>query len=352
MNYPIKYQFAKDQNEKVININDLENTPEIRKKQYFCFSCNQPVTPVLGKTRQKHFRHLVSGVCSVETYLHNLSKRLFYQIYSQCLENNLSFDIELSRKEICVTCEDLDITCDLGKTPVRFSLTDYFPLIFLEQPCDGFIPDVLLLNENGEKIFIEFAVTHESTEEKLLYGNRVIEFDVSNEKSLQPIMDRLLSQTNPQIKFENFKSPKPQKVMRTQCNKKFLFFMLKNDGSAYILQDTPKKYRYRLNRGDISYSKLVTEFKYSIDTTYVNEVIDAHNEGCLIKNCFLCRYHAKNEFRDIEDPPIFCKFLKKTIKSTYAVSCQYYRPDSEVFKTYIVTDFWELNSDNEIQNPF
>lgn len=338
--YSIKCQYAKDENNKVINVFDLHRAPDIRKKSFFCFSCNQQVVPVLGDVRQKHFRHLsTNDYCSFETYLHNLSKQLFFEVYSQCLETNTSFDIELQQNVICNSCkEDLDISCPVESQLVKFSVTRYFSKIYLEHYCDGYIPDVLLTNEKGEKLFIEFAVTHFSSCEKVKSGVRIIELFIFDETSLRPIYDRLFSQADLSINFMNFVQPETHIVKKNNCNKKFYFFMLKTDGSAYILEGSVNKYRYQLAKCEIAYSKRIAVEYRDFLYAYRENLISAYRQNLLVKNCFLCRYHAINNLSDayylVDDTewgPIFCKFLRKVFTSTFAVTCQYYRPDPKVF---------------------
>ena len=224
MQHNIKYQYAKDSNGNVINVFNLENTPEIRDKSYTCFSCNKSVIPVLGKVRQKHFRHLEAAECNGETYLHNLSKQLFFQVYKECLFTNSPFYIELNKPVKCIKCEkDLEVSCNLTDRFEKYSLTDYFSEIYLETHCDGFVPDVLLKNKNGEKIFIEFAVTHNATEEKIHCQNRIIEISIFDEESLTPILSRNLSQRSEQFKFYNFNPTEMVIEANPNCDKSFRF---------------------------------------------------------------------------------------------------------------------------------
>lgn len=225
MNLNVQYQYAIDENDIVINIQNLDRKPEVRLKRYYCLSCNKQLRPVLGDIRQKHFRHLHSNVCNNETYLHNLSKRLFFQIYSQCLETNTSFDIALNQKVECVACmANLDISCELEQKLKRYSLSSLFTKITLEKYCDGFIADVLLENEKEVELFIEFAVTHSVSVEKVSSGKRIIEISITDEKCLKSIYEKLFSESNPKCKFINFKSPEPKIVERTNCNSKKRFF--------------------------------------------------------------------------------------------------------------------------------
>ena len=336
MQHSIKYQYAMDDDGKVLNVCNLEDTSEVRKTSYTCISCNQSVVPVLGKVRQKHFRHIEALECNGETYLHNLSKQLFFQTYKQCLLKNIPFYIELFKPCKCIQCKkDFGITCAIKGKLEKFSLIEYFTDIYLETQCDGFIPDVLLLAKDGEKIFIEFAVTHRSTEEKINLKNRIIELSIIDETSLFPILSRNFSQTNEQIKFYNFNPSEVIIDSNPNCDNDFLFFVLKNNGAAQIKRLKPRILSKKINNGEIVFYKRISLEKSTIDKVYRKEVIDAYKSKKKIMNCFLCRYHALREIRINDSRPIFCKFIKRVFSSTQAISCEYFRPDPEVFAVYL-----------------
>ena len=339
MQHNIMYRYAMDNKGQVVDICNLADTSEVRKTSYTCISCNRSVVPVLGKVRQKHFRHIEALECNGETYLHNLSKRLFFQTYKQCLSENIPFYIELLKPCKCIQCEkDFGIICSIKGKLEKFSLIEYFTDVFLETQCDGFIPDVLLLGKDGEKIFIEFAVTHIASEEKINFQNRIIELTIIDEDSLLPILSRYFSQTNEQLEFYNFNPSEIIIESNPICENEFLFFVLKKNGAAQISLLKPRNLKQKLNNGNIVFYKRVSLEKSTIDKVYIKEVIDAFQSKKKVMNCFLCRYHALNKNRFYDSRPIFCKFLKQVFTSTYAVSCEYFRPDPKVFSVHLVEE--------------
>jgi len=80
----VKFLFAFDENQNLVNVNDLSKEQK-RKTKYTCIGCNSELVPALGEIKKKHFRHK-HIVCSGETYLHKLAKEVFYQTYNSCLE--------------------------------------------------------------------------------------------------------------------------------------------------------------------------------------------------------------------------------------------------------------------------
>ena len=328
----VKYQYATNSESDLVWIGDLPKTQEARNAIYICISCEKELLPVMGEKRQRHFRHVVAKGCSLETYLHKLGKELFFQRYQECLESGSPFEIELVTKRVCQTCEEeFNLSCSLKPGTIQYDLTKKFPLISLEQADEGFIPDLLLSNEQGEKIYIEIAVSHKASERKREAGARIIEIDVASEEDLAVIQDRKLSQSSEQVKFYNFRPQvKTCRINSLFCKENHYFFILKNDGAAFIMNGTVQKLRQRIGRGDVSFSKRVPCDGSGI---YIIAVEAAHHAKRLIRNCYLCRYHAENLYRKEGEGPIFCKFLKQKYTSTQAVRCEYYRSDPKVFPT-------------------
>ncbi|MEN6572362.1 MAG: hypothetical protein ABFD24_11005 [Anaerolineaceae bacterium] len=326
---PVKYQYALNSKGEILPISDLENTKETRRDIYRCISCEKLLRPVLGEVRQRHFRHIVEANCSPETYLHQLAKRLFAQVYRKCLETESPFYAGLYEKQVCTSCNaEFGITCELKPKYSTFDLTKLFPHLSIEIPDGDFIPDILLSNGKGINLYIEFVVSHASSEEKRSSGTRIIEIRLENESDLDPIINRVITQEDENIDFLNFKTP--TKLIETcpSCNKELFFFMLKKDGRAYILVDTISKYRKRLCNGDIAFSELMPQEDLSY---YAEEVEKAYHAKRKVFNCYLCRYHGENIYRNENEGPIYCRFLKKKYVSTQAANCEYYRPDPKVF---------------------
>jgi len=327
--FTVKYQYALNSKDEILNINALTKNDENRREIYRCISCEKSLRPVLGEVRKKHFRHVVEANCNPETYLHQLAKRLFFQVYTDCLETGSPFYIELYENWVCTSCSDeFGIRCELDPKLIKFDLVKLFPKISIETPDGIFIPDILLSNGNGEKLFIEFVVTHVSSEEKRNSGARIIELSLEDEDDLEPIRQRLITQTYFKAEFLNFKKISRTRCSFPSCNKKLFFFLLKTDGGAYVLNDTPKKYKLRLEKGDIAFSKVLPHGGPQI---YIDELEKAFHARKKIRNCFLCRYHGENIFRDDDEGPIYCKFLKQKYVSTRAVSCEFYRADPKTF---------------------
>lgn len=364
----IKYKFAYDSNQNIIDIQTLSK--ESKRDKFTCLGCGHEMVTVLGEKRVKHFRHKVIAEinCSPETYLHKLMKTKFYKIYQNCLENNKPFNIKILVYPICDFYEkDFLKTCQLGSyfdfhdkdfilqtyqlDPYKkeFDLTKFFKTIYMESREGSFIPDILLESNKKEKIFFEVAVTHASSQEKTNSNYRIIEFVADSEKDIEKIESCLLEESD-RIKFLNFVRIQKSGLCNGKCyygivpfaSEKLLYntFIVYENGRSAIVRQTldeinsllPKilhfEYVYlsRSEESDYLYSK-------KISSLYKSKVVEAFENGVKIKNCFLCRYHAINKSWD-RSGTIFCKFLKDTGGSNMAAECQYFRPDPQVFSQY------------------
>lgn len=340
----IKYRYAFDSIEqRIVDVEKLEQTQKSRKKTFTCLGCNKNLTPVMGQQRKKHFRHQVDTElsCSSETYLHKLAKTRFYEIYKQSVEENLEFNIEYEIDQICTRYKnDYLVSCNLGKKMDTFDLIKYFDKAYLEKPEGSFIPDILLVgrNKDSDKLFVEIVVEHKATLEKRRSGYRIVEIYIKSENDIELFDRRFLSETHG-TNFYNFKRKFKQDFCNGQCPEGLIpyssceveydFFVIYGSGKSILTRKTLSIFTRDLEKQDVSYHKTVL-VKNRRSESYIEMVIEAFNEELKIKNCFLCRYHALNRFNDGETP-VFCKFLKKSFNSNQAANCQSFKPDPQVF---------------------
>lgn len=337
----IKYRYAADNNEQIVDVFSLKRD-ETRNSTFWCLGCDNILVPVLGEKRSKHFRHKADTEvsCSLETYLHKLAKTKFYEIYQLCLKQSLPFKIEYQVDEICTGYKsDYSFLCERGKATKQFDLTKYFPFIQLEKKEGKFVPDVLLISNKKEKLFVELAVTHEATQEKIQSGYRIIELNISSEDDIKVIDQRHIIE-NQSAKFFKFKRqfeshfckgskcPKGYEPYST-CLIKYNFFIIYKNGKSIIVEKTLPEFKKLQENASIAYYEIVGNY-WRKNQIYIELVIKAFHEKRGIRNCYLCRYHGSSHNNYFETP-IFCKFLKKSYKSNEAANCQFFKPDPEVF---------------------
>lgn len=339
----IKYKFAKNQNKELIKINDL--TIENKKKNtFYCISCGNELIARLGKVKTHHFAHKNKFNCSDETYLHLLGKEVFYEKYVSCLQMKKPFNIEIHQNKTCNYYEqDYGHKCSLDNCLSKFDLTQFFDKITLEKREDSFIVDILLSSsKNKEKIFVEIAVTHFSTEKKLNSGYKIIEIAIEHDDDLKPISNALLSVSNSKIKFKNFYAKDITKsICDGNCRVSYNFISLNKDGRC-LLENTYLREINSIIQADgdslIDY-KIEKNNNYDPPKRFRKAIATYATENFNIKNCFICRYHANNKYKgslyESEYKPIFCKFLKITCNSNHAIKCDYFRKEKEYIKTIL-----------------
>ncbi|HEY9876024.1 MAG TPA: competence protein CoiA family protein [Candidatus Obscuribacterales bacterium] len=344
----IKYQYGFDPTGQTINIKDLHQSKEVRKEVFRCLGCNNLLVAVLGEKRQKHFRHKadIQVNCSPETYLHKLGKMRFYEEYKNCIQQNKPFYIEFKRQQTCNHYQsEFSQTCQYKEESVKFDLTQYFKKIFLEKKEGSFIPDLLLVNDQELKLFIEIAVTHQLTEKKAWSKYRIIELRIQNEDDLESIDKQYLIESEKNL-FLNFKKELIGNFCGGNCIEKiepyanclliYIFFVVFQNGKSAIFTENLTNFQSKLKTNLITYYQVIALVdpnrnlsKSMLNEIFVEQVMKAYSKKIPIKNCYLCHHHGDNYYGF---PPIYCKSLKKRCKSNEAVSCKDYTTDSPVFQ--------------------
>ncbi|MDR2927858.1 MAG: competence protein CoiA [Cytophagaceae bacterium] len=343
----IKYQYAIDENKKLVNIDSL-NEENRNKSKFFCIGCGNELIAKLGKIKIHHFAHKKEVICSGETYLHLLGKQLFYDNYIDCLTNSTPFYIELYQKRTCNHYEkELGLECRLEEKITPFDLTKYFDNIELEAKEDSFIADILLTNKNNnDKMFVEIAVTHLSTEQKLNSNYRIIELKIEREDDFEPIKRKCLSIKDPNIKFKNFKT---KDINTSRCNGNcqvdYNFLTLDKDGRCLLKQKNLKQIKHQLSadKEKIVDYVILMDYEHNYSGIFKTGVAEFAKKNLKIRNCFICRYHAENNsFEDTVGVPIFCKFLKLKCNSNQAVTCEYFRLEKNYVNKLLIVNQREL----------
>ncbi|MCU0357698.1 MAG: competence protein CoiA [Cyclobacteriaceae bacterium] len=333
----VKYQYAYDQKGQVIFIDDLTKDSLIVNK-FKCISCGNEIIARLGRLKTKHFAHKEIVTCSGETYLHQLGKQLFYDEYKKCLTTKTPFTIEYQERQICNARETkFKVSCEFGETTKRFDLTTYFKDIEIEKNYDEFRPDLTLINKDTkEKIFIEIAVTHLSTEKKLESGNRIIELKIKEEPDLIPIKLHHLKKDGERIKFKGFKKSTDKKNhCKGKCRHKFDVFIIKDNSRPQLRQIDLERLEYILSQDKIDHYDISKQTEGFQGDKFRYKIAKAHKNGVKVKNCFICRYHGENTTSDFRENPIVCKFLGIVCNSNEAAVCKFFKVESNYIDGYI-----------------
>lgn len=185
---PITYQYAQCDDGSVKHVSQV--SVEYRKNHLFtCLGCGSKLEAVVNVTKRlPHFRHSESK-CSLETYLHQLGKRLFKDLFekNRMMGVPLNVDYEIEHQcgvEKCKYGKNEKCYGQSGKA--KIDLLKKFTNIEVEKfdLATGLTPDILLSNDDGDKLYVEIAVTHISTEEKISSGVPIIEIYLETEDDL------------------------------------------------------------------------------------------------------------------------------------------------------------------------
>lgn len=314
----------------------IDNVDPDDRKGFTCIECQDAMIPKIGKVNEHHFAHKGNTKCSGESYLHKLAKRLFIESYQKCLVENRPFYLEYYSHETCISCEKvapLNTTCKFDNNIEKFDLTQPFDSIEEEVTFGGFRADILLSSSaRKEKIFIEIAVTHETEQAKISSNIRIIEYHLESQADLELFALSRIPVNESRIKRFNFQRLRKNKRLYEphSCKMGFDCFTVSHDGTARISYKQCREIIQEQIDGENIYFKLIERDPYTDEIkgeSYVLELEEALSKSIRVKNCFLCRYHAKNweSWRDTS-APVFCKFLKQDIdNSNFAAQCKYFR---------------------------
>ncbi|MDB9494646.1 hypothetical protein PN441_19525 [Spirulina major CS-329] len=348
----IKYQFAYNHQKDIIDILSLSKEIKSDHEPFSCLGCGTQLVPVLGKKRAKHFRHKVTvGLnCSPETYLHSLAKLEFYKVYSECLNQGMSYEISFKSRKVCnfYESEFLD-SCNLSEESYVYDLTKYFDHVYLEKKEGNFIPDILLKNrQKNESMFLEFVVTHDSSEKKVSSSNRIIEFHLQSEKDIEIIQSKIIKESN-NIKFINFKKKNTRNWCQGNCliskiipgsrshldSKRYDIFCVYKSGKSRILHLRLTQIEQMLNENSFLFHEIIdpSEIIGSKKNLYRSMVIYAYKKGIGITNCYLCKHHRSSSIFS-ETKADFCEYIKGTANSNKAAECKFFQPDNDTFSRY------------------
>lgn len=311
-----KVGYAKNDSGDMVNISTVKKDS---KEKYFCIGCNNELIPKLGNINKHHFCHKVNCECNGETYLHKTAKNLFYTKYIECLDKKEPFFVEYITNKVCSkknTCKE--------QIKLNYDLTKHFDLIKLEKKDSEFIPDVLLYSSKHEtKIYIEIKVTHKCSTKKVNSKNKIIEFEIKDEKDFN----------FKKYKFINFEFNEHSKAC--DCNASFRTLLIDIDKKAIIKFTNPTETNYNE----------FTYYDFIDNESYLNAIYKRQRENKIdCKNCIVCK---KAYVRDNDDV-IKCSLLNHNIikeNSNNAVTCESFELDvKESFGNRFIKDTKDLHS--------
>jgi len=187
----ITYQFAQSDDGSVRHISQV--TVEYRKSHKLtCLGCGEKIEAVLKVTRTQPFYRHSGTKCSLETYLHQMGKKLFRELYEKNRRLGVPLNVDYHVIHQCGTekCKyGWSRQCKSQDQSKKYDLLAKFTDIEIEKkdPATGLTPDILLSNAMGDKLYIEIYVKNPVTEEKekKSSGIPIVEIHLESEDDLK-----------------------------------------------------------------------------------------------------------------------------------------------------------------------
>lgn len=300
----IKYHIARLKDGRLVDVNEL--TEATRHQEFYCIGCGELLVPKMGNNNRWHFAHKSGVNCNPETYLHKLAKIKIKAIF----DNSETFSVKYKQNVSCDTkeCKYRGYRCCVCRE-ITLNLKSKYDSCALEkdQYADGqrFRADVLLFKEGAPEIaptFIEIHVKHECSEIKQRSGFSIIEITVSDEQSIDKIVQNSIMDENNQdvalygfekevtdsldegiLRYVHVKGEKPiiRKISCRDCN-----IMLREDSDLEInCLDQDDYY----NENNVILADTISRLFYVRDcctcSYYRQENIFSHNYSCYNPFC-------------------------------------------------------------------
>lgn len=338
----MKYEYAIE-NSELIHISSINNQNRKNYSDLICISCGNALIPKLGECKIHHFAHKINCECSSETYLHRLAKTTLFNNLSYRLQNNLPYYVSIPFELACNHYSKYSQFCQRSKKNYPINILKFFDSVYLERACDSFVPDVLLFNKKTELcIFIEIAVSHFCSEQKIKSNNRIIEIPVFNQSDIKGLSSSSLDDIDTYTYNFIVKSAYDELcnnycIYKKERDEKFYshmaeYFVIHTSGKCQIVNLSNRQfiansknnmYRFAICRyGDYKDINSVY-FKDSIFYLYAEQNFN-------IRNCQLCKHNHRSSYES------YCYYYNRITNSNDAIKCKAYAPiKKEIARKYI-----------------
>ena len=349
----IKYRNALDADGNIIEIEHVSN--EDRKiNKYYCIGCGDEMKAALGEKIIHYFSHKNNCNCSPETYYHNLAKRILKHKF----DSSTQFPVKYYAHNDCPKapqCKLKDHHNWEGCSSVvlrTINLKDFYNTCTEEEFYNGFKADLFFTHTDypdRNPLFLEVAVTHNCTPEKINSKIRIIEIKVQNEDDIHReiienegefINESNITKSNEKelspIRFYNFKRKSNDKG--SNLLSRFYLFINKYGKCQALCKSNVIKCsevdsdhrNHFLLEVTISEEAIPKGLKFNL---YDLGMALASEYGLDVKSCILCnRFDGSNSFARKYEWASKCvqnknSQLPKYQKFHYAWICEFYLYD-------------------------
>lgn len=350
-----KYRFAyvDDDRDNPTPIESL-SPDDYKQHKYYCVGCGQELLAcaINSKNVHRYFRHKVEGVCSVETYLHKLTKHIIKKKF----EEESEFLIEYEATNVCnkVGCKYRNSDCREIMYSYRIDLKKDYDTCTEEAPINGYIADILLTNSEKPDIapiLIEVCVSHPCEEEKRNSGLQIIEIKIRNEQDVIDLQKKRVLCASPRyaskreqtIEFISFKQ-EIQVPLRVKLQR-FIYNPNHRVGTLTYIDCDKAQYKLRESDDFIELNVVNMNNFGNLDELEIRSWLSL-KKG--IRRCNLCKFYYKTQYE--RNPK--CRLSKNYGTPEYPLMSQ-----AEQCRSYIQRDYTSHyhNPDNyvieEITSP-
>ncbi|MCR4915936.1 MAG: hypothetical protein K6A96_09300 [Prevotella sp.] len=185
MKYSVRYKRVYDKDNHIVEIDTL--TIENRQAEYYSIGSRTPMIAALGEKKQHYFRARKGYELHPETELHDYVKNMLKHRF----DTEESFCVKYYRQDYCIQSKECifynndNNNCGcLMERLHEYDLKRYYDTATVEGGYNGFVADVLLTSSTHPQrkpLFLEVAVTHPCSLEKINSGHHIIEIFVRSE---------------------------------------------------------------------------------------------------------------------------------------------------------------------------
>lgn len=335
-------RYTKAVDGELIDVNSVDPSDRYARGPYRCLSCNHLMVPALGRARKHHFKHKAGRPqnCADETYLHQLGKLTLFNALSDAIKNNKPFPLKRRQTIICDHHEaKFGAICRNQTRCFSDDLASRFDIVEIEKGADGFIADLLLTSsETGDKLLIEIAVTHQSTEEKTSSGLSVVEIEINCENDIDALKEGIET-SSANVIFHNLPYIEPVKQRCSDpCEVACTLFLLFDSGKAwYSHTNSAEAGSFISDPSLVTWDVADKRGQQSVLDLFKRFILKQQfQHRYIVRSCMLCRHNGgqKNEH------DIYCNYHDRNVwMSSSACGCPSYDPATDAEEAKVLLDY-------------
>ncbi len=320
-----RYRYALSAHGALLDVADLTAAERRSGAPYVCMGCAGEMVPRLGAVRVHHFAHRAEGECAGETYLHRLAKRVLHDEVASALAAGRPFLLVYPETARCTHFRDAHGFVCASERPRELDLTAYFDRVSVETAHGGFRPDLLLHStRHDDCVYLEVAVSHPCSPEKVASGVRIVEVPVRDEAQVARLRQGGLDAGTLGLRLHNFRSPAPRPACGGDCPFPVDVLLVREDRSAVVASvaggtaASPGYAADAVRREVLGPSDRPAAERRD---RFAAAVRGAWFDGVPVRDCHLCAHQGMGT-----DAPVFCRKRTRGCESAEAVECPDFTP--------------------------